>query len=118
MEKIRFEIKKEDTEEFCFYLQERENSKATIEKYLRDIRKFFVFIKENEEIGEKENERNIVDKEKILAHKDWLMKHYAVSNGLFQLLVGTFVSRDILKDIFHVNQCKLLRIGCHTEDGQ
>lgn len=47
MEKIRFEIKKEDTEEFCFYLQERENSKATIEKYLRDIRKFFIFIKEN-----------------------------------------------------------------------
>lgn len=80
MEKIRFEIKKEDTEEFCFYLQERENSKATIEKYLRDIRKFFIFIKENEEIGEKENERNIVDKEKILAYKDWLMKHYAVSS--------------------------------------
>lgn len=81
MEKIRFEIKKEDTEEFCFYLQERENSKATIEKYLSDIRKFFIFIKENEEIGEKENERNIVDKEKILAYKDWLMKHYAVSSA-------------------------------------
>lgn len=81
MEKIRYEIKKEDTEEFCFYLQERENSKATIEKYLRDIRKFFIFIKENEEIGEKENERNIVDKEKILAYKDWLMKHYAVSSA-------------------------------------
>lgn len=27
MEKIRFEIKKEDTEEFCFYLQEREIQK-------------------------------------------------------------------------------------------
>lgn len=81
MEKIRFEIKKEGTEEFCFYLQERENSKVTIEKYLRDIRKFFIFIKENEEIGEKENERNIVDKEKILAYKDWLMKHYAVSSA-------------------------------------
>ena len=67
MEKIRYEIKKEDTEEFCFYLQERENSKATIEKYLCDIRKFFIFIKENEEIGEKENERNTSCIKSVLA---------------------------------------------------
>ena len=44
MEKIRFEIKKEDTEEFCFYLQERENSKETYNSRIPDVL-LFVTIK-------------------------------------------------------------------------
>ena len=40
MENKNFYITEEDLKGFRRYLQERENSTATIEKYLRDVRKF------------------------------------------------------------------------------
>ena len=43
MEKKTFSINEKDVEEFREYLMERENSRATIEKYLRDVRKFMEY---------------------------------------------------------------------------
>lgn len=55
-----FNINENDLVEFKQYLVERENSAATIEKYLRDIRKFIDFSGKNVEI----------DKEKLLKYKE------------------------------------------------
>ena len=43
MNNTTFILKEEDMNEFRYYLQERENSEATIEKYMRDVRKFMAF---------------------------------------------------------------------------
>ena len=40
-------IKEADIEEFREYLLERENAAATVEKYIRDVRKFFSLIRES-----------------------------------------------------------------------
>lgn len=67
---ITFRIKENDLIDFKQYLQERENSTATIEKYLRDVRKFIVFSGRNAE----------VDKELLLSYKEWLIQNYTVSS--------------------------------------
>ena len=55
---------------FKEYLLERENAPATLEKYLRDVRKFFAFAGEGSEIT----------KEKLLIYKERLMEGYSVSS--------------------------------------
>ncbi|BDF17443.1 tyrosine-type recombinase/integrase [[Clostridium] scindens] len=64
------EMKKESMEEFAVYLRERENAKATIRKYLTDIRTFYNFMGENRRIT----------KEQLLSYKEWLVEHYAISS--------------------------------------
>lgn len=71
MERKTFKIKKKDMLQFQQYLQERENSTATIEKYMRDMKKFQEFASEGGEIG----------KEKLLQYKEWLMVHYSVNSA-------------------------------------
>ena len=71
MERKTFKIKKKDMLQFQQYLQERENSTATIEKYMRDMKKFQEFASEDGEIG----------KEKLLQYKEWLMVHYSVNSA-------------------------------------
>ena len=56
--------------EFRDYLQEKENSTATIEKYMRDIKKFIDFTGETREVS----------KEILLRYKEWLIEQYAVSS--------------------------------------
>ena len=70
METIKVEMKPETLDRFERYLYERENASATIRKYITDIRTFFCFLGDD----------LMVDKQRILAYKDWLMKHYAVSS--------------------------------------
>ena len=53
MEKRTFRIKEKDMDDFREYLQERESSLATIEKYMRDMRKFAGFIG-GEEVGKEQ----------------------------------------------------------------
>lgn len=70
MNNTTFILKEKDINEFRYYLQERENSEATIEKYMRDVRKFMTFVGTDK----------MVDKEKLLEYKEWLIKNYAVSS--------------------------------------
>ena len=70
MNNITFVVREEDMNEFRYYLQERENSEATIEKYMRDVRKFMAFAGTDQPIG----------KEKLLEYKEWLIENYAVSS--------------------------------------
>lgn len=71
MDKKTFIINEQDVEEFREYLLERENTSATIEKYLRDVRKFIKYAG----VGE------VLDKEKLLQYKEWLIKNYSVSSA-------------------------------------
>ncbi len=52
------------------YLYERENARATIQKYKSDAAAFLRYLG---------NERR-VDKSRVLAYKEWLVTHYAVSS--------------------------------------
>ena len=70
MNNITFVVREEDMNEFRYYLQERENSEATIEKYMRDVRKFMTFAGTDQPVG----------KEKLLEYKEWLIENYAVSS--------------------------------------
>lgn len=63
MDNTTFYMAEKDLNEFRYYLQERENSEATIEKYLRDIRKFMEYT----------GTERLIDKEKLLKYKEWLI---------------------------------------------
>ncbi len=56
----------EKLQTFCLVLQEEERSKNTIDKYLRDIRKFLEF-----------NESKIIKKETIIFYKEYLIEKYS-----------------------------------------
>ena len=60
----------EELEEYKTYLMELEKGKATIEKYLRDIRTFHAWLGENRE----------VTKERVVEYKQYLKEHYKVSS--------------------------------------
>ena len=89
--------------EFRDYLQEKENSTATIEKYMRDIKKFIDFTGETREVS----------KEILLRYKEWLIEQYAVSSvnsmlvALNQFLSFLELGRMKLKRI------KVQRINLH-----
>ena len=59
-----------EKEIFMKYLIEREASEATKKKYMTDVTTFYSYAAEAEEI----------DKELLLAYREWLMQHYAVSS--------------------------------------
>lgn len=69
-EEISVKLSAESLEGFEQYLYERENAEATIEKYLRDVRAFFLYLG---------NEKN-VDKKKLIGYKEWLLEQYKVSS--------------------------------------
>lgn len=55
--------------QFGDYLREQEKSRHTIEKYCRDVRKFFVFAGE------------VWDKNTIISYKEYLQTHYKTSSA-------------------------------------
>ena len=59
-----------EKEIFMKYLIEREASEATKKKYMTDVTTFYSYAAEAEEI----------DKELLLAYREWLVQHYAVSS--------------------------------------
>ncbi len=61
----RITLKPTDLKRFETYLISNENSTATVEKYLRDVRVFLTFI-----------EYGTFDKQDVLRYKDWLIKIY------------------------------------------
>ena len=104
MEQKTFSINEKDVEEFREYLMERENSRATIEKYLRDVRKFMEYAGTDESL----------DKEKLLQYKEWMVCNYTVSSAnsmlaaLNQFLIFMEAGRLRLKRI-RVQRLDVLR---------
>ena len=59
-----------EKETFMKYLIEREASEATKKKYMTDVTTFYSYAAEAEEI----------DKELLLAYREWLVQHYPASS--------------------------------------
>lgn len=67
----RIIIEASDWKKFEEFLYERENSKATIKKYITDLKTFQRFLQNETEIS----------KQKLLEYKEWLLAHYAVTSA-------------------------------------
>lgn len=83
----------ETIKEFRLYLYERENAKATIDKYLTDVNTFYKFLNHNYEIS----------KQRVLEYKEWLQRHYAVSSCKFHA-GSTFTVFGISRSQFHESE--------------
>lgn len=70
MEDKNLLIGTEDLKTFERYLYERENARATISKYMTDMRTFFGYL----------NGRRQIDKSCLLEYKEWLLERYAVNS--------------------------------------
>lgn len=64
-------IETEDLQGFEEFLYERENSRATIRKYMTDIKTFQRFLGKD----------RVICKAKLLEYKEWLLAHYAVASA-------------------------------------
>ena len=71
MEKYSVVINTEQIDEFREYLYERENADATVSKYIADIRTFWRYLDGD----------YIIDKKRVIAYKEWLLRRYAVSSA-------------------------------------
>ena len=71
MQKKEAVIKVTRIEDFKRYLYERENAGATIQKYVTDIHTFFRYLGED----------RTVDKQRIMAYKEWLQKEYSINSA-------------------------------------
>ena len=70
MEQMDFSIEVSESaiKEFADYLYQRENARATVKKYMADIKKLFSFLADDKRINKKV----------LLQYKDWLVQKYAV----------------------------------------
>lgn len=71
MEQMDFsiEVSESEIEKFADYLYQKENAKATINKYMADI-KVFIFLADDKRINKKV----------LLQYKEWLVQKYAVNS--------------------------------------
>ena len=58
-------------EEYREYLWDEERSRATVEKYLRDVKVFMKYL----------GEERIMNREKVREYKNFLLKHYKISSA-------------------------------------
>ena len=72
MEQMDFSIGVSESviKDFADYLYQRENAKATVNKYMADIKKFFSFL-----AGSKQ-----INKKVLLQYKEWLFQKYAINS--------------------------------------
>lgn len=72
MEQMDFsiEVSESEIEKFADYLYQKENAKATINKYMADIKKFLFFLADDKRINKKV----------LLQYKEWLVQKYAVNS--------------------------------------
>ena len=72
MEQLDFsiELSESEIEKFADYLYQKENAKATINKYMADIKKFLSFLADDKRINKKV----------LLQYKEWLAQKYDVSD--------------------------------------
>ena len=66
MEQMDFsiEVSESEIEKFADYLYQKENAKATINKYMADIKKFLFFLADDKRINKKV----------LLQYKEWLVQ--------------------------------------------
>ena len=72
MEQMNFSIEVSESaiKTFADYLYQRENAKTTVNKYVADIKKFFSFLAND----------NQINKKKLLQYKEWLVQRYAINS--------------------------------------
>lgn len=101
-----FYITEKDIRKFKNYLQERENTPATIEKYARDIHTLMKYI----------GEKQLVDKDKLLKYKQWLMDNYAVSSANSMLVSLNQFLICMGKGMFRIRRIKVQRCDAFAGD--
>lgn len=91
---------------FLEYLQQMEKSQATIEKYMRDVKHFFRFLGEEKLniLGEE-----MVNKDRVIEYKQYLMRTYAVSSVNSMLVALNGYLRFIGKEECRVKLLKMQR---------
>lgn len=84
-------LKEEMLNEYQTYLQDEERSPATVEKYLRDVRKFMEYLPEEK----------MTEKEQVREYKQYLKERYKISsvNSMLAALNNffSFIGREDLK---------------------
>ena len=101
----RITLKPTDLKRFETYLVRNENSTATVEKYLRDVRVFLTFI-----------EYGTFDKQDVLRYKDWLIKTYKPTSA--NSMIGglnTFL-KFVGASCFTIKQFKIQREAYCSEE--
>lgn len=68
VQEVQIPISEKELKDFQKYLYERENADATIQKYGSDLKKFYEYL----------GKEKMINKEKLLKYKKWLMSRYAV----------------------------------------
>lgn len=89
MEQMDFsiELSESEIEKFADYLYQKENAKATINKYMADIKKFLSFLADDKRINKKV----------LLQYKEWLAQKYAV-NSVNSMLAALNQFLEFLND--------------------
>ena len=91
MEQMYFsiEVSESETEKFADYLYQKENAKATINKYMADIKKFLSFLADDKRINKKV----------LLQYKEWLVQKYAVNsvNSMLAALNQLVLCQDLVQ---------------------
>ena len=102
MEQMDFsiELSESEIEKFADYLYQKENAKATINKYMADIKKFLSFLADDKRINKKV----------LLQYKEWLAQKYAV-NSVNSMLAAL---NQFLK-FLNVGKLKVKRIKVQKE---
>ena len=95
---------------FCTYLKDEEKSKATIEKYERDVRKFLDFL---EDVCKATNK---ISKDVVLDYKEMLMSEYEASSVNSMLAALNQYLSFIGKEECKVKQIKIQRKAFLEDD--
>lgn len=103
MQNDRIQIEKVMLTDFKKYLQERENAPSTIEKYLRDVRKFIEY----------SWREKIISKEVLLSYKTWLMEQYSVSS-----VNSMLVALNQFLQFLDMGKLRLKRVKMQRQDMQ
>ena len=97
MTKQSWEWKKSEQEEFRLYLVSQERSENTVEKYLRDVRRFCARIGKDT-IGD-------IEREDVLCYKKWLLERYKTASVNSMLAALNCCFRFLKRDELCVQNC-------------
>lgn len=108
MTKQSWEWKKSEQEEFRLYLVSQERSENTVEKYLRDVRRFCAHIGKDT-IGD-------IEREDVLCYKKWLLERYKTASVNSMLAALNCCFRFLKRDELCVQNCRVQRLFFAQEE--